>query len=147
MFILPHGTWKDNIRSVILDWKKRPGGHSSRSLRSSCVFSNSRTISQKDSLPQKKDMRELSYYIQSSPSKNNNMNYIFINLRVTSLFVQRCNILYLVNKVLWMSSCRFVEILVEFSAFGLILVEFSVKLTFSRILGFCCSVKFKWIFD
>ena len=42
IFIYPHGTWKDNIWSVILDWRqrsachssegKRPVGHSSRSV-------------------------------------------------------------------------------------------------------------------
>ena len=50
-----------------------------------CVFSSRRTTSQKGSLPQKKDMCELSlhsYFTQTSLSKNKNINYIFIYLRV-----------------------------------------------------------------
>ena len=34
MFILPHGTWKDINRSVILDWRKRSAGCSSKEERS-----------------------------------------------------------------------------------------------------------------
>ena len=80
MFIFPHGTWKDNIRSVIWDWRQRSAGRSSEGERSAvlssewrdslvtqanlsappCVFSGYRTTSQKGSPPQKKDMCELS---------------------------------------------------------------------------------------
>ena len=60
MFILPHGTWRYNIRSVNLDWRQRPDGHSSRPVSSSCVFSGRCTTSQKGSPPQKKDICELS---------------------------------------------------------------------------------------
>ena len=96
IFIHLHGTWKDNIRSIILDWRKRPPGHSSEVVgplvsqanlsASLCVFSCRRTPSQKGSQPQKKDMCKLYllyfYNTQSSPSKNKNINYIFMHLRV-----------------------------------------------------------------
>ena len=80
IFINLHGTWNDNMRSVILDWRQRssghssegerstglsskggerPGGHSSRHISSSCVFCR-RTTSQKRSPPQNKDTWELS---------------------------------------------------------------------------------------
>ena len=60
MFILPHGTWKDTIRYINLDWRQRPIGHSSRPVSFTCVFSGCRTTSQKGSPPQKKDICELS---------------------------------------------------------------------------------------
>ena len=92
MFILPHGTWKDNIRSVNFDWRKRSASRSSewRDLQvtranMSCVFSSRFTISQKVSPGRKICANSLSlysYYTQSSPSKNKNINYIFIYLRV-----------------------------------------------------------------
>ena len=101
MFILPHGTWKDNIKSVILDWRQKSVGRSSEGDRSSslsnkgrdvrvtqsnmsCVFSGRRTTSQIGSPPQKKWVKSFwvySYCTQSSPSKNKNINYIFIYLR------------------------------------------------------------------
>ena len=83
IFIYSHGTWKDNISSVILDWRQRSAGRSSRPVLSSCVFSGRHTTSQKVSPPQKKHMCELSlysYYTQSSLSKNKNINYILIYL-------------------------------------------------------------------
>ena len=49
-----------NIRSVILDWRQKPAGHSSRPVSFPCVFSSCHTTSQKGSPPQKKDMCELS---------------------------------------------------------------------------------------
>ena len=39
MFILPRGTWKDNIRSVILDWRQRSTGRSSKRQRSASLSS------------------------------------------------------------------------------------------------------------
>ena len=74
-----------NIRSVNLDWRQRPAGHSSRPVSSLCMF-GSRTTSQK--VPHHKrniyaiSLRLYSYYTQSSPSKNKNISYIFIYLRV-----------------------------------------------------------------
>ena len=39
MFIFPHGTWKDNIRSVILDWRQTLAGLLSRPVSSHvCVL-------------------------------------------------------------------------------------------------------------
>ena len=106
MFILPHGIWKDNIRSVILDWKQRSSGHSNEGERSASLSSEERVplvtqadlpapcvCSQAVALLHKKGpchRRKIcanslwlySYYTQSLPSKNKNMNYIFIHLRV-----------------------------------------------------------------
>ena len=90
------GTWKDNVSSVNLDWRRRstgrlskgdrPAGHSSRPVSYSCVFSGHRTTSQKDPRHRRKKcaMSRLlySYSTQSSPSKNKNINYILIYLRV-----------------------------------------------------------------
>ena len=98
---------KNNIRSVILDWRKISAGHSSEGERSvglsskgrdplvihanlsapPYVFSGRSAHTHKGSPPQKKDMCELSlwlysYFTQTSPSKNKNTNYIFIYLRV-----------------------------------------------------------------
>ena len=44
MFIFPHGTWKDNIRSVILDWRRRSAGHSSKGERSAGRSSEGRDL-------------------------------------------------------------------------------------------------------
>ena len=106
MFILPHGTWKDNIRSVNLDRMQRSSGRSNEEERSAGLSSEGRDplISQADlSAPRvcsptvaqlhKKGSRHrrkicaeyfwlYSYYIQSSPSNNKNINYIFTFLRV-----------------------------------------------------------------
>ena len=106
MFILPHGIWKDNIRSVNLDWRQRSASRSSEGERSaglsgerrdlrvtqtnmSCVFSGRRSNTHKGSPLQKKDMRELSLSLSdciptshTSLSKNENINYMFIYLRV-----------------------------------------------------------------
>ena len=106
MFLLPHGAWKDYIRSVILHWRQRSAGCSSREERSAGLSSERRypLVTQADlsaprvcspavALPHKKGPRhrrkicanslwQYSYYTQSSPSKNKNMNYIFIYLRV-----------------------------------------------------------------
>ena len=64
-----------------------PAGHSSRPVTSSRVFSGRCTTSQKGSPPQKKDMCELSLSdciptAHTLPSKNTNMNYMVIYLRV-----------------------------------------------------------------
>ena len=42
MFILPHGTWKDNIRSVILNRRQGSTGHSSKGERSAGLSSERR---------------------------------------------------------------------------------------------------------
>ena len=59
---------------------------SSRPVSFSCVFSGRRTISQKGSQHRRKiganSLWLYSYYTQSSPSKNKNINYICIYLRV-----------------------------------------------------------------
>ena len=87
ILIYPYGSWKDNIRSVIFDWRQRSAGCSNERERSSgrsnkgersaslsnerrelrvnqanmlCVSSGRLTTSQNVSLPQKKDMCELS---------------------------------------------------------------------------------------
>ena len=83
IFIYPHGTWKDNKISVILDWRQRSAGRPDEGERSarllskrrnlwvtqanmSCVFSSCPTTSQK-----------------GSPRSNiKNINYNFIYLRV-----------------------------------------------------------------
>ena len=61
IFIYRHGTWKDNIRSVILDKAKI---HCSLkltlTLTSLCVFSSCHITSQKGSPPQKKNVQTLS---------------------------------------------------------------------------------------
>ena len=98
------GTWKDNIRFVILDWRERSAGHSSevgvrwslkrrkrpvchssRLVSSSCVFSGRQTTSQKGSVPQKKDTWELSLTVFLLHTiftvQKNNMNYTPIYLR------------------------------------------------------------------
>ena len=71
MFILPHGTWKDNVRSVILDWSQRFIGRPSEGEKSAGLSSEERDPlvtqadlspppSQKGSPPRKKDMCEIS---------------------------------------------------------------------------------------
>ena len=66
--------------------RERPAGHWSIPVISSSVFSGRRTSSQKGPRYKRKicanSLWLYSYYTQSSPSKNKNMNYIFINLRV-----------------------------------------------------------------
>ena len=42
MFILPQGTWKDNIRSVILVKRKRSSSRSNEEERSDCLLSERR---------------------------------------------------------------------------------------------------------
>ena len=42
MFILPHRTWKDKVRSVILDWKQKFTGPSSDGGRSSGLSNESK---------------------------------------------------------------------------------------------------------
>ena len=106
MFILPHETWKDNIMSLILDWKQRSSGLSNKEERSTCLSSERRDplVTQADlsapgvctpavALLHKKGLRhrrkkcENSLWLypnctQSSLSKNKNIDYIFIHLRV-----------------------------------------------------------------
>ena len=77
--------WMGEVRWS-LEQRERPTGPSSRPVSSSCVFCGPRTTSQKGSPPQKKDMCKISdcipTYTQSSLSKNKDINYIFIYLRV-----------------------------------------------------------------
>ena len=133
MFILPHGTIKDNIRCVILDWRQRSSGRSSKGERFICRSSEEgrsagRLSEGRDPLIAQAEVRDppvsqakgetcrllkqtyhvcspavallhkkslcyrrkicvnslwlYSYYIQSSPSKNENINDIFIYVRV-----------------------------------------------------------------
>ena len=66
--------------------RERPTGHSSRPVSSSCVFSDRRTTSQKGPRSRRKicanSLWQYPYYTQSSPSKNENVNYIFVYLQV-----------------------------------------------------------------
>ena len=97
---------KGKIRSVILDWRQRSSGCSNEGDRSTSLSSEGRDllVTQADlSVPRvcspsvallhKKGPRYrrkicanslwlYSYYSQSSPSKNKNINYIFLYLRV-----------------------------------------------------------------
>ena len=106
MFIFPHGTWKDNIRSVIWDWRQRSADHTSEGERAARLSSEGRDllVTQADlSAPSvfspaiaqlhKKGPRNRRkicanslwlyfYSTQASLSKNKNMNYTFIYLRV-----------------------------------------------------------------
>ena len=106
MFILPHGTWKDNIRSVMLNWRQKSARRSSEvgDLLVSLAEGREPLITQADlsaprecsptvALLHKKgpryrrkicanSLRLYSNYTQSSPSKNRNINYISIYLRV-----------------------------------------------------------------
>ena len=108
MFIFPHGTWKDNIRSVVFDWRRRSDGRSSEEERSTGLSSevgDPLATQANLSAPapvyvlqplQKIYMCELSlllhsYFIQTTPSKNKNMNYIFIYLRFLR-YLSSCSI-------------------------------------------------------
>ena len=108
IFIFPHGTWKDNLRSVILDWRQRPAGHSSRP--DSCVCSPAVLLLHKKGPCHRRLCVNppwlYSYYTQSSPSKNKNINYIFIYLRVLRR-LSSCAIYY--NQLIyWISyTCTF----------------------------------------
>ena len=69
-----------------LKQRERPAGHSSRPVSFLWVFSGYCTTSQKGPCHRRKICANFlwlySYNIQSSPSKNENINYIFIYLRV-----------------------------------------------------------------
>ena len=106
IFQLPHGTWKDNTRSVIFDRRQGSSGPSNEEERSAGLPSEERDplVTQADlsaprvcslavALLHKKgfhlrrkicanSLGVYSYGIQSSPSENKNMNHIFINLWV-----------------------------------------------------------------
>ena len=106
MFIFPHESWKDNIRSVILDWRQRSTRCSSKGERSTGRSSEggdplvpqadrpaprvcSLAVAQlhKKSPCQRRKICAnslwlYSYYSQTSPSKNKNIDYTFIDLRV-----------------------------------------------------------------
>ena len=97
MFILMHGIWKDNLMSVILDWRQRsassssegrdPLGHSRRPVSFSCMCSSAVVLLRKKSPRHRRKIYAnslwlYSYYKQSLPRKNKNINYIFIYLRV-----------------------------------------------------------------
>ena len=76
---------RDNIRFVILDWRQRPTGHSSRPVSSPvCVPWMSHYFTKRVPVTEERYVQTLwlySYFTQTSPSKNRN-NYIFIYLRV-----------------------------------------------------------------
>ena len=112
MFILPYGTWKDNIRFVNLDWRgdplitqaktkilwslkrkrvvrwslkrrERSSGHPSKHVMS--VLRPSLLYTQMVPATAEKYVRTFSDSIptsHTSPSKNKNINYMFIYLRV-----------------------------------------------------------------
>ena len=131
MFILPRGIWKDNIRSLILDWRQRSSGHSDEGERSASLSSEER-----DPLAIQADLsapgacspaiaqlhkkgpshrRKIcvnsfwlySYDIQSSPSKNKHTNYIFIDLRVFGLFFPEVqNMKDRVRRVIHLELCK-----------------------------------------
>ena len=86
MFILTHGTWKDNITFVILDWRWITTGNSRRPVSSPCVFLAVALHHKKAPCHKRKicanSLWQYSYYTQSSPSKNKNMNHSVIYLRV-----------------------------------------------------------------
>ena len=78
---------KDNIRSVILDWRQRPTGHSSRPASSPMsVLQPSFLYTQKGPRHRRNICADslwlYSYFTQTSPSKNKNINDIFIYLCV-----------------------------------------------------------------
>ena len=112
MFILLHGTCKDNIRSVILDWKQRSSGRSSEGERStglssegegstglsseerdlwvtqanmSCMFSGRRSNTHKGSPSQKKNMCELSLTVFNW----NHFEMRLLNLRINFFYLLR----------------------------------------------------------
>ena len=107
MFILMHGTWKENIRSEILNWRQISTGRSSEwgetplvsqakgrdPLVTQADLSVPRMCSPAVALLHNKGPRHRRkrcansfwlyyYYTQSSPSKNKDINYICIYLRV-----------------------------------------------------------------
>ena len=110
MFILLHRTWKDNIRSVIFDWRQRSSGRSNEGARldglsskwiyplvTQANLSAPHVCSPAVALLPPKGPRHrrktctnslwmYSYCIYSSPSKNKNINYIFF----IYLWVLRC---------------------------------------------------------
>ena len=96
IFIYPHGTWKDYIRSVIWDWRQRSAGYSSKGrdpLVTQADLLAPRVCSWVIAQLHKKSpyhRRKISanslwlysYYTQLLPLENKNINYIFIYLRV-----------------------------------------------------------------
>ena len=82
---------KDNIRSVILDWRRDPVGETCWSLKQTCqlpmcVLQPSHYFTKRVPRHRRKicanSLWLYSYYTQSLLSKNKNINYIFIYLRV-----------------------------------------------------------------
>ena len=95
MFIFPHGTWEDNIRSVILDWKQRPTGHSNKYVSSPvCVLRPSSYFTKSFPATEERYVRTLSLTLfllhKTSQSKNKNITYNFHISTSSSLFVQQC---------------------------------------------------------
>ena len=112
MFLLPHGTWKDNIRSIIFDWRLRSAGCSREGGRSvgllnerrdplvtpadlsaQCVCSPAVTLHHKKGPRHRRKIcvnyfSLCSYNTQSTPSNNKNIDYIFIYTS-PSLFVRQ----------------------------------------------------------
>ena len=62
--------------------RERPAGHSSRPVISSCVFSGRRTTSQKGSPRYVRTLSNCIPTLHASPSKNKNIDYMVIYLRV-----------------------------------------------------------------
>ena len=101
MFTLPHGTWKDNIRSVIWDWrqKSQAKGKTRWSLKQNCqllvcfpavaVLRNKGPRHRRKICANSLWLYYYYYYTQSLPSKNKNINYISYISTGFSLFVQR----------------------------------------------------------
>ena len=73
---------EDNITSVILDWRQRPAGHSSRSVSFPvCVLRPSHYFTKRVLASEERCVRLYSDFTRTPPSKNKNINYIFIYLR------------------------------------------------------------------
>ena len=103
MFIFLHGTWKDNIRSVILDWRlvgqakgrdllvSQVKGETRWSLKQTCqlpcVCSPAIALLHKKGPCHRRKICAnsfwlYSYFTQTLSLKNKNINHIFIYLRV-----------------------------------------------------------------
>ena len=78
MFILPHGTWKDNIRIINLDWRQRSDGHESK--HATCLLRHTKIPRHRRNICAN-SLGLYSYNTQLSPTKNKNMIYISIYLR------------------------------------------------------------------
>ena len=148
MFIVPHGTWKDNIRSVVFDWRQRSASCSSKGrdpLVTQADLSAPRECSSAVALLHKKgplhrrkvcanSLWLYSYCTQSSPSKSKNINYIFIYLRGLRCLSSgsKCDSLFIMNETF----IFFPNILVDSKSFEMETV-FTKK---ERIVGSGCRI-------